>query len=114
MKEQEQKGLCLVCKDTMTSINTQIESGMTIFVCEKCLETTKSNFIWICMGCGKVYVRPKSIVLKRMTDAHMEHAYRVCEDLQVIQGIDRCIECDPEGIMQAMSPARTEDGAGHC
>jgi hypothetical protein len=114
MKEQEEKGLCFICKEAMTAINARLEAGMAVFVCEKCLETTKESFIWICMGCGKVYVRPKSIVLKRLTDARMSAAYRVCEELQIIQGIDRCIECDPEAIMKTVTVARSEDGAGHC
>jgi hypothetical protein len=114
MKEQEEKGLCFICKEAMTAVSADLETGMTIFVCEKCLETTRESFIWICMGCGKVYVRPKSIVLKRLTDARMNATYRVCEELQIIQGIDRCIECDPEAVMQAMTSARSEDGAGHC
>lgn len=107
------KGLCIVCKEAMTTIHTEVETGR-IFVCEKCLETTKQNFIWICMGCGNVFIRPKSIVLKRLNDARLKEAYRVCEDLQIIQGIDRCIECAPEEIMEFMAAAKSEKGGGHC
>ncbi len=110
----EDKGLCMVCKQATTAINTEVEGGVRIFVCEKCLETTKQNFIWICMGCGNVYIRPKAIVLKRLMDSPLKKAYQVCEDLQIIQGIDRCIECDPETIMEVVAAARSEEGKGHC
>ena len=110
----EDKGLCIVCKEAMTTTNTEIEGGMKIFVCDKCLETTKQNFIWICMGCHNVYIRPKSIVLQRLSESHLRKAYEVCENLQIIQGLDRCIECDPEGIMEAVAAAKSEKGGGHC
>lgn len=108
------KGLCIVCKEAMTTINTEIEDGTKIFVCDKCLETTRQNFIWICMGCRNVYIRPKSIVLQRLNDSHLKEAYQICEGLQIIQGIDRCIECDPEGIMEAVAAAKSEKSGGHC
>lgn len=108
------KGLCMVCKEVFTAINTEVEGGMRIFVCEKCLETTKQNFIWICMGCDNVYVRPKTIVLKRLNDSRLRKGYHACENLQIIQGIDRCIECDPQAIMKAVTAARSEEGKGHC
>ncbi len=107
-------GLCIVCKEASSTIHTELDSGVKIFVCEKCLESTKQNFIWICMKCGAVYVRPKSIVLKRLTDAGLKEAYRVCEDLQIIQGIDYCIGCDPEAIMNIMATAKSEKTGGHC
>ncbi|OGW39234.1 MAG: hypothetical protein A2010_09445 [Nitrospirae bacterium GWD2_57_9] len=108
-----EKGLCIVCKESMTTISADVEGGTKLFVCEKCLETTKQNFIWICMGCGNVYIRPKAIVLKKLSDSHLKKAYQACEDLQLIQGLDRCIECDPEGIMEAVAAAKSEKG-GHC
>ncbi len=110
----EDKGLCVVCKEAMTTIHTDVEGGMKIFVCEKCLESTKQNFIWICIGCGNVFIRPKSIVLKRLADSRLKKAYHVCEDLQIIQGIDRCIECAPEDIMEMVAASKSERGGGHC
>lgn len=110
----ENKGVCIVCKEAVTTIHAELETGMKIFVCEKCLETTKQNFIWICTGCGNVYIRPKSVVLKRLTDPGLKKAYRVCEDLQILQGIDRCIECDPEAIMNFVAEAKSEKRGGHC
>ncbi len=109
-----EKGICLVCREALTTIKADVEGGRQIFVCEKCLETTRQNFIWICLGCGNVFIRPKSIVLARLTDPRLKKAYYLCEELQIIQGIDRCIECDPEGIMEAMSAAKREPGTGNC
>ncbi len=111
----EDKGLCIVCKEAITGINTEMDDGRKIFVCEKCLETTKENFIWICMGCGTVYIRPKSIVLKRLSNPGLKKAYDACKELQILQGIDRCIECDPEGIVEFVAASRSDKkGEGHC
>ncbi len=108
------KGICTICRETLTTIRADVEGGMQIFVCEKCLETAKSNFVWICLACGSVFIRPKSIVLARLTDPELKKAYHACEQLQIIQGIDRCIECDPEGIVAAVAAAKNERGEGHC
>jgi hypothetical protein len=76
--------------------------GINVYVCEKCLEAAKDNFIWICMSCGKVYLRPKKLVLARLRDEELKRAYMICEDMQIIQGIDMCISCDPEGVFNYM------------
>jgi hypothetical protein len=99
---------CSVCKNEYTSNHAEAMSGVTIYVCEKCLESAKHNFIWICMNCGKVYIRPKSLVLKRIDNFELKRAYLLCEDMQIIQGIDMCIECDPQGIMNYMKVVKTE------
>lgn len=98
---------CTICKHEYTSINTEVTPGVKIYVCDNCLEAAKHNFIWICMGCGKVYMRPKKQVIERMQDMELKRAYMVCEDMQLIQGIDMCIECDPEGIMNYMDAQKT-------
>jgi hypothetical protein len=85
--------------------------GVKIFVCENCLEAAKYNFIWICMNCGKVYVRPKALVLSRINDPELKRAYLLCEDMQIIQGLDMCIECDPQGIVNYMKIVKHE---GEC
>ena len=54
------------------------------------------------MNCGKVYLRPKKLVIERLKDVELKKAYLLCEEMQIIQGIDVCIECDPEGIMNYM------------
>jgi hypothetical protein len=82
--------------------------GVKIYVCENCLDTAKYNFIWICMNCGKVYIRPKELVIKRIKDFELKRAYLLCANMQIIQGIDMCIECDPEGIINYMNKMEME------
>jgi predicted amidophosphoribosyltransferase len=108
------KGLCRVCKAELTTINAEVAPGMQIHVCEKCLESAKQNFIWICMHCGNVYIRPKILVLKRLAEPTIKYAYRQCADEQIIQGIDVCIECEPEAIMLYVEAAQNEQNNGHC
>ncbi len=108
------KEICHICREEMTAIHAEIAPGKHIFVCKKCLESAKQNFIWICMFCGNVYIRPKSLVLKRLTDPGLKRAYLECENLQIIQGIDRCIECDAEGITEYVAAARGAKHGGHC
>lgn len=107
------KSLCSVCREGTTSIHAEVAPGQHIFVCEKCLETAKENFIWVCMGCGSVYIRPKSLVLARLTDLRLKRAYLQCEHEQIIQGIDMCIECEPEGIVEYVAAAKSAKG-GSC
>ncbi|MBI4849152.1 MAG: hypothetical protein HY808_11355 [Nitrospirae bacterium] len=94
---------CTICKKEYTSTHAEAMPGVVIYVCDKCLETAKNNFIWICMNCGEVYLRPKRLVLERLKDAELQKAYLLCEDMQIIQGIDMCISCDPEGIFNYMN-----------
>lgn len=108
------KGLCQVCKEEITTINAEVAPGLSVFVCEKCLESAKQNFIWICAHCGNVYIRPKSLVLKRLTDPELKRAYQQCAELQIIQGIDQCIECAPEEIVEFVGAAKNEKNGGHC
>lgn len=93
---------CTICKHEYTSIHTEVVAGIKIFVCDTCLEAAKHNFIWVCMNCGKIYMRPKKLVIERLKDIELKRAYLLCEDMQIIQGIDICVECDPEGIMNYM------------
>lgn len=96
---------CSICRQEYTSTHVEAMPGIKVFVCENCIEAAKYNFIWICMNCGRVFLRPKKLVMARLADAEMRNAYLVCEDMQVIQGIDMCIECDPEGLMEFMENA---------
>jgi hypothetical protein len=98
---------CTICKHEYTSVHTEVSPGVKIYVCASCLEAAKDNFIWVCMGCGKVYLRPKRLVIERMKDPELKRAYMLCEDMQMIQGIDMCIACDPEGIMNYMDAQKT-------
>ncbi|TNF52264.1 hypothetical protein EP227_07625 [bacterium] len=97
---------CSICKHEYTSIHVEAVPGIKIFVCESCLEAARYNFIWICMNCGKVYLRPKKLVMSKITDIELKKAYLLCEDMQIIQGMDMCIDCDPEGLMDFMENAQ--------
>lgn len=81
---------------------------MKIYVCANCLEATKYNFIWICMNCGKVYIRPKALVIKKINDYELKRAYMLCAEMRIIEGIDMCIECDPQGIVNYMKNVKAE------
>ncbi len=106
--------MCIVCRREKTTIHAEVAPGQHVYVCEKCLETAKQNFIWICMSCGNVYIRPKSLVLKRLTDPALKLAYLQYKDQQIIQGIDRCIECDAAGVVQYVAETKYAKNAGHC
>jgi hypothetical protein len=117
---------CSICKHEYTSTHVEVIPGINIFVCENCIEAAKHNFIWIinifvcencieaakhnfiwiCMNCGKVYLRPKKLVMERVTDIEVKRAFLLHEDMQVIQGIDMCIDCDPEGLIDFMENAQ--------
>ncbi len=99
---------CSICKHEYTSTHVEAMPGVIIYVCADCLEAAKYNFIFICMNCGKVYLRPKALVLKRIGNPGMKKAYTLCMDMQIIQGIDMCIECDPEGIVNYMKIVKAE------
>lgn len=98
---------CIICKHEYTSIHTEVMPGIKVYVCNTCLEAAKDNFIWICMTCGRSYLRPKKLVLERLNDFELKQAYLQCEDMQIIQGIDMCIACDPEGVLNYMEVQKT-------
>ena len=101
---------CTICKKEQTTIHTEVTPGEIIYVCDTCLEIAKHNFIFICMSCGQVYSRPKKQMIERIKDFELKKAYMLCEDKQIIQGIDMCIQCDPEGIIEHV----TMNKAGIC
>jgi len=94
----EQKRVCNICNKRETSIHAEAESGKEIWVCESCLDRSKANFIFICMDCGKVFIRPKKPFIDGIHDRGLKEAYTACKDMQLIQGIDGCSVCDPEGF----------------
>jgi hypothetical protein len=100
---------CSICKKEYTSIYTEAAPGIKIYVCTHCLETAKANFIFICMNCGKVYLRPKRMLIEKMSNFELKQAYTQCEDMQIIQGLDICVECDPEGILNYMDVQTTAE-----
>jgi hypothetical protein len=110
----DERELCSVCKDAITTIHADVGRGRVISVCEKCLESAKENFIWICMQCGGVYIRPKSLVLKRLRDPELKRAYAACEGLQIVQGIDVCVECEPTAIVEYVAAVKCGMTKGSC
>ncbi|MCK5140097.1 MAG: hypothetical protein KAQ85_09665 [Thermodesulfovibrionia bacterium] len=99
---------CSICREEHTSTYVEATPGVKIYVCNTCLEAAKYNFIWVCLNCGKVYTRPKSLVLQRIGNFEMKKAYVICKDMQIIQGIDMCIQCDPQGILHYMNNVKAE------
>jgi hypothetical protein len=95
----ESVGKCSICNEVYTQSFVEVSSGEVIYVCRSCMEKAKDNFIWLCMSCGKAYIRPKDLVINRIKDHELKRAYMLCEDMQMIQGIDMCIACDPERIL---------------
>ncbi len=93
---------CIVCRHEYTSTHVEASPGISIHVCEACIEAAKYNFIWICLNCGRVYMRPKALMMTRADNPGLKKAYALCEHRQIILGIDICIECDPQGILTFM------------
>ena len=94
---------CTICKKEQTAVHTEVAPGDVIYVCNTCLEKARHNFIFICMSCGQVYSRPKKQMIERIKDLELKKAYMMCEDKQIIQGIDMCLHCDPEGIVEQVT-----------
>ncbi len=94
------EGQCDICKKEHTSMRMAIKTGVIGDVCPSCLEKTRDNFIWLCMNCGKSYFRPKESVINRLKRLGIEKASQLCTGVQLIQGIDICIECNPKGILR--------------
>jgi len=93
--------LCTVCNDVYTAIHTEIEPGLKIYVCEDCVEAARYNFIWLCLHCGRAYLRPKKIFVNDMNEALIK-AYKLCGESKVIQVIEMCEKCDPNGTERYM------------
>jgi hypothetical protein len=101
--ELKKCNLCPKGKENHTSINTEVQPGEFIHVCSDCLEKTKDNFIFLCMDCGTVHIRNKILMINRIKDLDLKKAYMLCQDKQIIQGIDMCVSCNPEGIVDYMN-----------
>ncbi len=95
-------GKCDICKDVYTENYVVVEDTIMVYVCANCADKAKDSFIWLCMSCGKSYIQPKQLVISRVKDLELKKAYMLCEDVQVIQGIDNCISCNPERILAYM------------
>jgi len=98
---------CNICKKEYTTVHTEVRPGENIYVCNTCLDAAKHNFIFICLSCGQVYWRPKKQMIDRINDAELKKAYMICEDMQIIQGIDICLQCDPAGIVEHVNTQKS-------
>ncbi len=103
----EKRGQCSICKDTYTLQHVEIAPGTVVHVCSGCIEKAEDNFIWLCLTCGKVYINPKKLVINRIKDLELKKAYMLCEELLVIQGIDMCIACSPERMLDYAEMSET-------
>ncbi len=91
--------LCSICKEDYAVLRDRTVDGKDICVCDRCLEVkARRNFVWICLGCRSVYLRPKTLVIDRTDDDELKGLLRQLLDTSVIQGIERCVACDPERI----------------
>lgn len=108
------RGLCNVCREEITTVHTEACDGQEIYVCNSCLEIAKQNFIWICMQCGSVHIRPKSVVLHVLADPTLNDAYRQCEHEQFIQGIYGCVDCEADDMSESVTEFMCAKKSGHC
>ncbi len=95
-------------------MHVEYKPGIIVYVCPTCLEKTKNNFIWLCIGCGKTYFRSKKTVLNRLENSGLENASLLCEGMQLIMGVDMCIECNPEGILKYVNDGKAELEMASC
>ena len=89
--------ICGLCGEGYTSIHVEVIGGIEIYTCEGCLEkAARSNFIWLCLQCRRVYLKPKKLVIEQAGDMELRAFYVRCMNERVIQGIDRCASCESE------------------
>jgi hypothetical protein len=105
---------CDICKQEYTSMHVEVKPGVIIHACPNCLEKAKDHFIWICVSCGKSYFRPKEAVLSRLESYGLENASMLCDGVQLILGIDMCIECNPQGIIDYVNSEEFAIEMGAC
>ena len=79
---------CTICNDVYTPMHTEIRPGVDIYICEDCVEAARYNFIWVCLHCGRAYLCLKNTAVN--------------EGTPVIQAIDMCQKCDPNGTERYM------------
>jgi len=88
---------CTICNDVYTPLYTEVEPGLNIYICEDCIEAARYNFIWLCIHCGRAYLRPKKGMINAVTGEEQAH-----EENKVIQVIGMCHKCDPNGTERYM------------
>ncbi|UCH45202.1 MAG: hypothetical protein JSV11_00395 [Nitrospiraceae bacterium] len=91
---------CNICKKEYTSMHVEARPGVPVYVCSVCMEKAKDNFIFICLNCGRSFSRPKASIVTRLQNTNFERASMQFIGVQLIQGIDICITCDPQGIVK--------------
>ena len=99
---------CHLCRKEYTSMHVEVKPGVLVYACSSCLEKAKESFIWVCVNCGKTYFRPKDLVLNRLHDDGLENANILCNGVQLIMGIEICIDCDPQGILEYVQSGSTD------
>jgi hypothetical protein len=90
---------CRICRLEYTSTRLKAEPGVVIHICPVCLEKAKDHFIWLCLNCGRPYFRLKNLVMNRMCGYGLREA-RFLYETPLIQGIDFCVVCNPEFIVE--------------
>ena len=91
---------CNICKNEYTTMHVEYKPGVLVYVCPSCMEKSRDNFVWLCLNCGKSYFRPKKLVIDQLERSGLGNASLLGEGIQLIQGIEICIECDPQGILE--------------
>lgn len=99
-------GHCSICKEEYTSTFFEASPGVKIYACENCLEAARYNFIWICLNCGKIYIKPKMFLMKNTGDSELKKIHAMLEDSAVIQGISMCLACNPDDILYFLEPEK--------
>lgn len=89
---------CQVCRLEYTSTRLKAEFGLTIHICPVCLEKARDHFIWLCLNCGRPYLRLKNMVMNRMHGYGLKEAQFLYET-PLIQGIDFCVACSPDSVV---------------
>lgn len=80
-------------------MHIEYKPGTIIYVCPNCMKKTRDNFVWLCMNCGKSYFRPKEAMMRRLEAGGMGNASSLRDNVQLIMGIEMCVECNPQGIV---------------
>lgn len=89
--------ICGLCGGGYTSIHVEVIGGIEVYTCESCLEkAARSNFIWLCLQCRRVFLKPKKLVIEQAGDMELRAYDLRYMNEQVIQGVDRCASCECE------------------
>ena len=99
---REESRICGFCGGGYTSVRVEVIGGVEVYACDSCLErAANTNFIWLCLQCRRVYLKPKKLVVEESGDMELRAWYLRCMNDQVVQGIDRCVACEAEDALLA-------------